>query len=160
MDLALALPPGIRNVAVVAGSTPGDLESAEQFRRETSSFADRELQLADQPVAAGLARRAFASPDHTLVLYLTMLRMPQALPSPHGQALALFAPASSAPIYGCYETYLGYGIVGGAMVTFEEIGRKAAPLGMRILASEEAQTAARTIFPVTDALIVSLVLEM
>ena len=30
------------------------------------------------------------------------------------------------------------------MVTFEEIGRKAALLGMRILAGEDAQTAARS----------------
>ena len=37
------------------------------------------------------------------------------------QALDEFAPASRAPIYGCYDTYLGHGIVGGAMVTFEEI---------------------------------------
>ena len=28
---------------------------------------------------------------------------------------AAFAPASRAPIYGCYDTYLGHGIVGGSM---------------------------------------------
>ena len=41
LELALSLQPDTRNVAVVAGSTPGDLESAEQFRRETSTLADR-----------------------------------------------------------------------------------------------------------------------
>ena len=58
-----------------------------------------------------------------------------------------FAPASRAPIYGYYDTYLGYGIVGGSMVTFEEIGRKAAQLGIRILAGEDAQAAARSEAP-------------
>jgi hypothetical protein len=73
LELALALQPDTRNVAVVAGSTPRDLESAEQFRRETPSFADRvsfswltNLSLPD--LRAELSRL----PDHTLVLYLTM----------------------------------------------------------------------------------------
>ncbi len=59
------------------------------------------------------------------------------------QALDQFAPASRAPIYACYDTYLGHGIVGGTMVTFEEIGRKTAQLGMRILAGEDPQSAAQ-----------------
>ncbi|HEY5705120.1 MAG TPA: PAS domain-containing protein [Terrimicrobiaceae bacterium] len=143
LELALHMQPDTRNVAVVTGSTPRDLESAEQFRRETSSFADRvsfswliNLSLAD--LRAKLSRL----PDHTLVLYLTMFEDAAGASFTPRQALALFAPASSAPIYGFYDTYLGYGIVGGSMVTFEEIGRKAARLGMRILAGEDAQTAA------------------
>ena len=79
-----------------------------------------------------------------MVLYLTMFQDAAGASFIPRQALALFAPASRAPIYGCYDTYLGYGIVGGSMVTFEEIGRKAARLGMRILAGEDAQTVARS----------------
>jgi hypothetical protein len=55
-----------------------------------------------------------------------------------------FAPASRAPIYSCYDTHLGHGIVGGSMVPFEEIGRKAAQLDIRILAGEDGQAAARS----------------
>ena len=83
-------------------------------------------------------------PDHTVVLYLTMFQDATGAFFTPRRALTLFAPASRAPIYGFYDTYLGYGIVGGSMVTFEEIGRKAARLGMRILAGEDAQTAARS----------------
>ena len=83
-------------------------------------------------------------PDQTVVLYLTMFEDAAGASFTPRQALASFAPASRAPIYGCYDTYLGYGIVGGSMVTFEEIGRKAARLGMRILAGENAQTVARS----------------
>ena len=139
LELALSLQPDTRNVAVVAGSAPQDLESAEQFRRETPAFADRvgftwliNLSLSD--LRAELSRL----PDHTVVLYLTMFQDATGASFIPRQALALFAPASRAPIYGSYDTYLGYGIVGGSMVTFEEIGRKAARLGMRILAGEDA----------------------
>ena len=145
LELALSLQPDTRNVAVVAGSTSGDLESAEQFRRETSTFADRvgftwltNLSLPD------LRDELSRLPDHTLVLYLTMFQDAAGASFTPRQALELFAPASHAPIYGCYDTYLGHGIVGGSMVTFEEVGRKAALLGMRILAGEDPQTAARS----------------
>jgi PAS domain S-box-containing protein len=145
LELALRLQPDTRNVAVVAGSTPRDLESAEQFRRETPTFGDRvgftwltALSLPD--LRAELSRL----PDHTVVLYLTMFQDAVGASFTPRQALSLFAPASRAPIYGHYDTYLGYGIVGGSMVTFEEIGRKAARLGMRILAGEDAQIAARS----------------
>jgi PAS domain S-box-containing protein len=145
LELALSLQPDTRNVAVVAGSAPQDLDSAEQFRRETPAFADRvgftwliNLSLSD------LCDELSRLPDDTVVLYLTMFEDAAGASFIPRQALASFAPASRAPIYGCYDTYLGYGIVGGSMVTFEEIGRKAARLGMRILAGENAQTVARS----------------
>ncbi len=145
LELALSLQPDTRNVAVVAGSTPQDLESAEQFRGETPTFGDRVgftwLTNLSLPDLRGELSRL---PDHTVVLYLTMFQDATGASFTPRQALTLFAPASRAPIYGCYDTYLGYGIVGGSMVTFEEIGRKAARLGMRILAGEDAQTAARS----------------
>ena len=83
-------------------------------------------------------------PDHTVVLYVTMFQDAAGKTFTPRQALDAFAPASRAPIYGCYDTYLGHGIVGGSMVTFEQIGRKAAQLGIRILAGEDAQAAARS----------------
>jgi PAS domain S-box-containing protein len=147
LELALSLQPDTRNVAVVAGSAPQDLESAEQFRRGTPAFADRvgftwliNLSLSD------LRAELSNLPDQTVVLYLTMFEDATGASFIPRQALASFAPASRAPIYGCYDTYLGYGIVGGSMVTFEEIGRKAARLGMRILAGEDAQAVARSEF--------------
>ena len=145
LELALRLQPDTRNVAVVAGSTLRDLESAEQFRGETPTFGNRVgftwLTNLSLPDLRGELSRL---PDHTVVLYLTMFQDATGAFFTPRRALTLFAPASRAPIYGFYDTYLGYGIVGGSMVTFEEIGRKAARLGMRILAGEDAQTAARS----------------
>ncbi len=133
LELALSLQPDTRNVAVVAGSAPQDLESAEQFRKETPAFADRvaftwliNLSMSD------LREKLSRLPVRTVVLYLTMFQDATGASFVPRQALALFAPASRAPIYGSYDTYLGYGIVGGSMVTFEEIGRKAARMGVSL----------------------------
>jgi hypothetical protein len=71
LELALSLQPDTRNVAVVAGSAPQDLESAEQFRRETPTFGDRVgftwLTNLSLPDLRGELSRL---PDHTVVLYL------------------------------------------------------------------------------------------
>ena len=49
-------------------------------------------------------------------------------------AAALIARASSAPVYGPFDTFIGTGIVGGRMPSFEEMGRQAGDTVKAILA--------------------------
>jgi signal transduction histidine kinase len=58
--------------------------------------------------------------DHSVVLYLTMFQDADGKTFTPRQALDTFAPAIRAPIYGCYDTYVGHGVVGGWMVTFAQ----------------------------------------
>ncbi len=48
--------------------------------------------------------------------------------------------AASAPVYGVYDTYLGQGIVGGYMDTFEAIGKETARLGLWVLAGNSPES--------------------
>ncbi len=143
--MMLRLHPDARHVAIVSGSGPRDRQYADVFRKELATFGNRVTftwltNLSMDQLRGELSRL----PDHSLVLYLTMFQDATGATFVPRQALDAFAPASRAPIYGHYETYVGHGIVGGSMVTFEEIGRKAAQLGIRILAGEDAQAAARS----------------
>src|SRR6202030_4000341 len=45
--------------------------------------------------------------------------------------------ASSAPIYGLSDGFIGFGIVGGSVVSFEEQGKQVAEMGQRILRGEK-----------------------
>ena len=93
LELALSLQPETRNVAVVAGSARQDLESAEQFRRETPTFADRVsftwLTNLSLPDLRGELSRL---PDHTVVLYLTMFQDAAGGSFTPRQALGLVCP--------------------------------------------------------------------
>jgi PAS domain S-box-containing protein len=145
LEMMLRLHPDSRQVAVVSGSGQRDRQFADVFRLEMTTFENRIAftwltNLSMEELRGELSRLA----DHTVVLYLTMFQDAAGKTFTGRQALEAFAPASRAPIYGCFDTYLGHGIVGGSMVTFEEIGRKAAQLGIRILAGEDAQAAARS----------------
>jgi PAS domain S-box-containing protein len=145
LEMMLRLHPDARHVAIVSGSGPRDRQYAAVFRKALATFGNRVTftwltNLSMEQLRGELSRL----PDHSLVLYLTMFQDATGATFIPRQALDAFAPASRAPIYGHYETYVGHGIVGGSMVTFEEIGRKAARLSIRILAGEEAQAAARS----------------
>lgn len=145
LEMMLRLHPDTRQVAIVSGSGPRDRQMADTFRQEMTTFGNRVAftwltNLSMEKLRGELSRL----PDHTVVLYITMFQDAAGKTFTPRQALDAFAPASRAPIYACYDTFLGHGIVGGSMVTFEEIGRKAAQLGLRILAGEDAQAAARS----------------
>jgi PAS domain S-box-containing protein len=145
LEMMLRLHPDARHIAVVSGSGSRDRQYAKVFREEMTTFESRVgftwlTGLSMEELRGELSRL----PDHTVVLYLTMFQDAAGETFSPRQALDAFAPATRAPIYGYYETYVGHGIVGGWIVTFEEIGRNAAQLSLRILAGEDAQAAARS----------------
>jgi signal transduction histidine kinase len=145
LEMMLRLHPDTRQVAVVSGSGPRDRQMADVFRQDMTTLGNQVAltwltNLSMDELRGELSRL----PDHTVVLYLTMFQDTAGKTFTPRQALDTFAPASRAPIYGCYNTYVGHGIVGGRMATFEEMGQKAAQLGFRILAGEDAQAAARS----------------
>jgi len=144
LEMMLHLHPDTRQVMVVSGSGPRDRQLADIFRQEMTTFRNRVAfswltNLSMEKLRGELSRLA----DHTVVLYLTMFQDAAGKTFTPRLALETFAPASRVPIYSCYDTYIGHGIVGGSMVTFEQIGRKAAQLGIRILAGEDPQAATR-----------------
>jgi PAS domain-containing protein len=145
LEMMLQLHPDTRQVAVVSGSGSRDRQFDDVYRQKMASFGNRVAftwltNLSMEELRGELSRL----PDHTVVLYLSMFQDAAGKTFTPRQALDEFAPASRAPVYSCYDTHLRHGIVGGSMLTFEEIGRKAAQLAIRILAGEDGQAAARS----------------
>ena len=145
LRLALALQPDTRQVAVVTGNSERDKVLTEEARQGSRALENRVAfrwltNLSLPALRDELARL----PDHTLVLYLTMLQDASGNRFTPLEALDQFAQASRVPIYAYYDTYLGHGIIGGSFVTFEEIGREAAQAGLRILAGESPKDVARS----------------
>jgi PAS domain S-box-containing protein len=140
LDLALRLQPDTRQIAVVGGGNPVAPWQSGEF----APFAQRVdfLWLTNQTLPE-LRAELSRLPDHTVVLYRALFRDADGNTFTPRAALEQIAPASRVPIYGYYDTYLGHGIVGGSMVTFETIGRVAAQIGLRILAGEQPQVAVR-----------------
>jgi len=137
MAAALRMRPATKRVALVAGTTPNDAYSEQIFRKGLSPYAGRieVIDLTRLSMKETLSRVSSLPPD-TLILYSSIFRDGAGKSFVPWEALSLIARAANAPVFGLYETFLGHGIVGGWLVSFEQHGREAAALALRILSGE------------------------
>lgn len=137
LDTALRLLPGTKSVALIAGTTPNDGYSEQVFRDVLEHHAGK-LELNDLtklPMSQILARVGSLPPD-SIVLYSGILEDGEGRSFVPRDALSMISRASNAPVFGIYDTYMGYGVVGGSLVSFERQGMEAAKLALRILGGE------------------------
>ena len=107
VELMLRYHPDTRQVVVVYGSGLRDGQYAEATRKSLKTFESRVAfrwlsNLSMKQLRSELSRL----PDHSLVLYITMFQDAAGQTFTPRQALDTFAPASRAPIYSQYETYI------------------------------------------------------
>jgi signal transduction histidine kinase len=137
LDSVFRMRPGTKSAALVAGTSGNDIYSEMVFRRGLQRYP-RKLDLIDLtklPMQEILARVGSLPPD-TIVLYSTIFKDGTGQSFVPRESLSLVSRAANAPLFGLYETQLGFGIVGGRLVSFEQQGREAATLALRILGGE------------------------
>src|SRR5215204_3367765 len=108
LDVALALQPETRRVVVISGSSAQDrviLAHALEALRRYEGRLDFTY-LSDLTIEE-LKERLAALPEKCVVLYLSFFSDSAGNSYSGPEALAMFAPASSAPVYGISETYMG-----------------------------------------------------
>ncbi len=132
---ALRWHPAARRLVVVTGASVHDREWEAELHREIPSVAGSVSveYLAGLPTASVLQRLRGLGPDSVVFTPGYFLDGEGRLFSPR-DAAALIAGASTAPVYGPFDTFLGTGVVGGRMPSFEEMGRQAGQIVARLLA--------------------------
>ena len=136
---AFALQPNARRMVVVGGVSPFDeaqLEGARAALLPYRGRVDAEFLVGLSPRAA--AERLAGETLDTIVLYTSLFRDAGGQVYLPREALATLSAASGAPIYGVFETYMGYGLAAGAIELFKERGERIADLVVRALNGEFA----------------------
>jgi C4-dicarboxylate-specific signal transduction histidine kinase len=126
IDQALRWHPLARRLVIVTGTAPSDRDWENQLRGETARLDGRVTVefLAGLPSAILMHRLAALGPD-------TVVFTPGYYEDGTGRILIpresaeLMAAASAAPMYSPFNTFIGTGIVGGRMPTYESVGRQA-----------------------------------
>ena len=143
LELAIRLQPKTRRVVVVTGASnfdrSWDVAARERFRGYQGRLEF--IHLSALPMQTLLAELRRLEPD-TVVIFLTVFTDGTGQYFLPADAAQLVANASAVPVYGLYDTYLGTGIIGGCMDTFEHVGRETGRLGLRVLAGERPETIA------------------
>ncbi|PLX84563.1 MAG: hypothetical protein C0617_07450, partial [Desulfuromonas sp.] len=137
IELALRLHPGAEEFVFI-GSTdnvPGRL-----FRRALEALAPRfpvRFQFWDDLPAEEIEERLGRLPANRLISIYGFVRDRSGRILPFAESCRRIREASSAPLYGFWDFFLGQGAVGGKVVSSERQGRLAAGLALRVLAGED-----------------------
>ena len=134
IEQALKWHPGTTRLVVVTGTSAQDREWEARLRRDVPGVAGRATPefLAGVPTSGVLDRLRRLGGDAVVFTPGWFQDGEGKSFSPRGSA-ALCAAAANAPVYGPFNTFLGTGVVGGRMTTFESMGREAATIVASLL---------------------------
>jgi hypothetical protein len=122
--LARRLRPNPRRIVVVSGASEVERSAAQLAANALSTSANQAPVefLSGLPLQELLARVA-DEPADAIIIYLTQYRDRDGRPYTPREVLRAISKISVAPIYGTYETYVGFGVAAGQMESYEEEGR-------------------------------------
>jgi PAS domain S-box-containing protein len=137
VDLALRLQPNARQLVVVSGASYQDRVWEATARRELRAYQDRlkPVFLSALPMDQ-LIHEVKQLPRDAIVLYLTIYEDGAGKFFHPRDAAKLLADASSAPVFGIYDTYLESGVVGGHMDNFAAMSREVGRLAAHFLTTD------------------------
>jgi signal transduction histidine kinase len=133
----LQVRPDTTHIAWVVGASPLERFWTEEFRRISQPFTDKvsfewftDLRFED------MLDRVSKLPPHSAVFYVDLRIDAAGVPLDRDLVLPKLRSATNAPIFSYIDSYLGSGIVGGPMLSSEEVGRRMAEAAVRILRGE------------------------
>jgi sigma-B regulation protein RsbU (phosphoserine phosphatase) len=141
LDMALQLHPGTSRLVVINDRSITGISNKQRLMEVIPAYEDRlsvtyleDLEMDD------LRETVRTLPDDAVILMMTYNIDGAGTYYEHEESIALVSSASSVPIYGVWDFYLGEGIVGGKLAYGADQGRIAAELTGRILDGEEASS--------------------
>jgi signal transduction histidine kinase len=137
IEAILQVRPDTTHIAWAVGASPLERFWTEEFRRASQPFAERvsfewfnDLRFED------MLKRVANLPPHSAVFYVDLRVDAAGVPLDRDLVLPKLREATNAPIFSYIDSYLGQGIVGGPMLSSEDVGRRMAEAAVRILNGE------------------------
>ncbi len=139
--LALQLQPNIKKLFVVNDRTITGNSIGRAFNRFLAENGDKfEItQLEDVPLEQ-LAQQLSQLPDDAIVLLLAYLRDKNGVYYDPAHTANILSKASSVPLYGVWDFYLGGGVLGGVITSGFDQGDAACNLVVAILKGQDVQS--------------------
>jgi ABC-type uncharacterized transport system substrate-binding protein len=134
LELALRLRPDTQSIVVISGASSFDVSLLAEAKKEFGNFEKSvsftylsNLSLKDQ------LTQLSQLPKHTIVLFTTFFRDGKDEPFIPQEIVEQVSAAANRPVYGFTDQFLGRGIVGGSLYSFDELGTETGKLISRIL---------------------------
>jgi signal transduction histidine kinase len=136
--LAQQLQPNAKNLVIISGSSEIDGRWLAELRKEINPFETRfKTEYWVGVRYETLLERVAHLPPETIVIFVTIYGDNTGRKFVPAEAVEGLAKVATAPIYGPSDTYLGRGVVGGYMDSFELMGAGAADMALEILGGKD-----------------------
>ena len=141
LDLMLQLHPGTEQiVAIIDTTTTGRLLQEELTTASARLNGRVKLEIWNAFSQEELSRKLKTLGDKTLVLLMPYAADPQGQFVSYPSIAHRVSTYSPVPVYASWDFYLGYGIVGGSMISAKAQGAAAGEILTRILSGEKADS--------------------
>jgi PAS domain S-box-containing protein len=132
--------PQTRHIFIVAGTSPTDRAALKRAQaslgQDAKGFGVRYL---TDISANDLIKEATQLPEKSVLFFLIFFRDAEGKSFVPRKLLSILSERASVPVFGLVDTYLGYGIVGGNLLSAEVQGRRCAEIALRILRGESPE---------------------
>ncbi|QSZ67370.1 PAS domain S-box protein [Methanofollis aquaemaris] len=138
---AITLDPDVRRVYVVNDRSETGLSNQKVIERAAEEYRGRIeiISPAEQSFDQTLEDVSTLPPD-AVVLLMTYYLDPDGTSYDYAEVISDVSNASSVPVYGVWNIYLGEGLIGGRLTSGREQGTAAGGTALRILEGESAST--------------------
>ena len=135
----LKVRPQTTTIAVVVGTSPIEQYWKEQMRDAFETFGTRvTFEWFDRVSLAEMLDRAKTLPPRSSIFYFVLFVDGAGVSHGETAALTSLVAAANAPVFSYVDAYLGQGIVGGPLLSVQEISHRAAIVAARILGGQVA----------------------
>jgi signal transduction histidine kinase len=141
VDDILRLFPRTSTVFMVIGSGPHDELWRTELTRAFKRFGDKVNFIWSNGLSlAEILRRVATLPANSAIFYLMFGADASGGGHSEERVLAAIHGAANAPLFGSQGAMLGHGIVGGRLLSIDELGRATADVALRIMNGESPRT--------------------
>jgi len=142
-ELALALHPGTKQLAVVSGVGDWDNYWRSIVQERLRPFEGRvSISYLTGLTVPELQNQLANLPPRTVLLFVSSTRDHAGNTPGNLTVISQICPVANAPVYATSGAAVGLGIVGGRVVSFEALGNEAAQVGFRVLKGEKPEAIA------------------
>jgi signal transduction histidine kinase len=129
--------PDTTNIAFVIGASPMERFWVEGMRHALQPFAGRvTFEWFNELSQEEMVKRAATLPPRSALFYASVRVDAAGIPNEQNRVLARLRETANAPIFSYLDSNFGQGIVGGPVISTQELGRRAAEVAARILNGE------------------------
>ena len=129
--------PDTNNIAFVIGASPLERFWVQGMRQAFEPFAGRvTFDWFSDLSQEEMVKRAATLPPRSALFYASVRVDAAGIPNEQNRVLARLRENANAPIFSYLDSNFGEGIVGGPVISTQELGRRAAEVAVRILSGE------------------------